>query len=57
MVVGDTVVWSRGFGVANVETGAPVTADTLFQIGSVTKSFSLAGILRCALSTCQGSFV
>ena len=32
----------RGFGVANVETGVPVTPDTLFQIGSVTKTFTAA---------------
>ncbi len=48
VVVGDRVVWSRGFGVANAETGAPVTADTLFQIGSVTKSFTAAAILTAA---------
>jgi CubicO group peptidase (beta-lactamase class C family) len=48
VVVGDTVVWARGFGVANAETGAPVTPDTLFQIGSVTKSFTAAAILTAA---------
>lgn len=48
VVVGDVVVWSHGFGVANVETGAPVTPDTLFQIGSVTKSFTAAAILAAA---------
>ena len=48
VVVGDTVVWTRGFGVANAETSAPVTPDTLFQIGSVTKSFTAAAILTAA---------
>ena len=48
VVVGDTVVWARGFGVANAETGAPVTPDTLFQIGSVTKSFTAAALLTAA---------
>ena len=48
VVVGDTVVWSRGFGVANAETGAPVSPDTLFQIGSVTKSFTAAALLTAA---------
>ncbi len=48
VVVGDRVVWSRGFGVANAETGVPVTADTLFQIGSMTKSFTAAAILTAA---------
>lgn len=48
VVVGDKVVWTKGFGVANAETGAPVTPDTLFQIGSVTKSFTAAAILAAA---------
>ena len=45
LVVGDRVAWARGFGVANVETGVAVTPDTLFQIGSATKSFTAAAIL------------
>lgn len=48
VVVGDRVVWSQGFGLANVETRTPVTADTLFQIGSVTKSFTAAALLAAA---------
>lgn len=48
VVVGDRVVWAQGFGLANVETGAGVTADTLFQIGSITKSFTAAAVLTAA---------
>jgi CubicO group peptidase (beta-lactamase class C family) len=48
VVVGDKVVWSKGFGLANAETGAPVTADTLFQIGSVTKTFTAAALLSAS---------
>jgi len=48
VVVGDRIVWTKGFGVANVDTGAAVTPDTLFQIGSVTKSFTAAAILSAA---------
>jgi CubicO group peptidase (beta-lactamase class C family) len=48
VVVGDRVVWARGFGLAHVETGAPVTADTLFQIGSVTKTFTAAALLSAS---------
>lgn len=47
-IVVDDTVWARGFGVANAETGAPVTPDTLFQIGSVTKPFTAAAILAAA---------
>ena len=50
LVVGDRVVWTKGFGVANVETGAPVAPDTLFQIGSVTKSFTAAPLMAAVPS-------
>jgi CubicO group peptidase (beta-lactamase class C family) len=50
VVVADRVVWARGFGVANVETGAAVTPDTLFQIGSITKTFTAAAIVSAASS-------
>lgn len=31
------IEWARGYGVADVETGAPVTPDTLFQAASISK--------------------
>jgi CubicO group peptidase (beta-lactamase class C family) len=34
------VVYAKGFGVSNIETGQPVTPDMLFRIGSVTKMFT-----------------
>jgi CubicO group peptidase (beta-lactamase class C family) len=40
------VIYSGGFGVRNLETRDPVTADTLFQIGSVTKPLTAIGVLR-----------
>jgi serine-type D-Ala-D-Ala carboxypeptidase/endopeptidase len=36
----DTVI--RGFGVASKETGKPPAADTVFEIGSITKTFTAA---------------
>lgn len=33
------IVHTRGFGLAEIETGTPATSDTVFAIGSVTKSF------------------
>jgi CubicO group peptidase (beta-lactamase class C family) len=48
VVAGDKVVWTKGIGVANVETGALVTPDTLFQIGSVTKTFTAAALLSAS---------
>jgi D-alanyl-D-alanine carboxypeptidase len=35
----------QGYGVANEKTGAPVQADTRFDIGSVTKTFTALGVL------------
>src|SRR3954453_16941105 len=32
------VVYSKGFGVRNLQTGAPFTPDTVYRIGSVSKA-------------------
>jgi CubicO group peptidase (beta-lactamase class C family) len=40
------VLVRKGYGLADRETGAPVTADTVFDVGSITKQFTAAGILR-----------
>lgn len=48
VVIDDRVAWVRGFGVASSDTDAPVTPDSLFQIGSVTKTFTAAAILSAA---------
>lgn len=39
------VVKVQGYGRANIECNVPVKRDTIFQIQSVTKSFTAAGIL------------
>ena len=38
------VVYARGFGVRDLETGGKVDADTLFAIGSNTKAFTATAI-------------
>jgi hypothetical protein len=40
VVRGKEVVFAKGFGLRDVEMGLPVTADTLFPIGSSTKAFT-----------------
>jgi D-alanyl-D-alanine carboxypeptidase len=45
---GDEVVYSRAFGLANLEFPAPVDGETMFRIASTTKQFTAAAILRLA---------
>ncbi|MEM6850752.1 MAG: serine hydrolase domain-containing protein, partial [Pseudomonadota bacterium] len=42
---GDEVLRSRAFGLANLETRAPTTTDTVFRIASITKQFAGASLL------------
>lgn len=44
IVQGKSVVFMKGFGVRDIRTGAPVTPDTIFDIGSCTKAFTAAAI-------------
>ena len=39
---------AEGFGVTSVEHPLPVTADTLFQIGSITKIFTGTMLMQLA---------
>jgi len=48
VVQGDQVVLAKGFGVASVETGAEVTPDMLFRLGSTTKMFTAAAVVMLA---------
>ena len=40
------VIWTRGYGVADVRTGRPITPETLFQAGSISKPIAAWGALR-----------
>ncbi len=40
VVLDDRVVLAKGYGVADLGTNKPVTADTLFEIASATKAFT-----------------
>jgi CubicO group peptidase (beta-lactamase class C family) len=48
IVSGDRLIFARGFGVSNVETGAPVTPNMLFRLGSTTKMFTAAAVVTLA---------
>jgi CubicO group peptidase (beta-lactamase class C family) len=45
LVQGGQLALAQGFGLSNVKTGARAGADTLFDIGSVTKTFTALGVL------------
>jgi CubicO group peptidase (beta-lactamase class C family) len=42
---GDTIVFARGYGLADVEHGVSITPATSFRLASVTKQFTAAAIL------------
>src|SRR6188474_829991 len=42
------IVWAKGYGVADLDTGAPVTASTLFQAASISKPVNAAAALVAA---------
>jgi serine beta-lactamase-like protein LACTB len=43
---GGRVVWSEGFGLADVEQRVPVTSQTRFRLGSVSKLLTAAAVAR-----------
>lgn len=40
------IVWSKGYGFANIANGIPVTPDTPFLIGSVSKIYTGIGVMQ-----------
>ena len=48
IVSGDRVVFSKGYGVASVETREPVRPEMLFRLGSTTKMFTAAALVLLA---------
>src|SRR5258708_4238546 len=49
LVVKDSkIIWQKGFGIADIQTKEPITTKTLFNVGSITKTFVAYGILKLA---------
>jgi len=48
IISGDQVVYQKAFGVASVETNAPMQPEMLFRLGSTTKMFTAAALLTLA---------
>ncbi len=40
------IIYTKGYGVRDTKTNAPVTENTQFEIGSITKSFTSLGALQ-----------
>ena len=63
IVSGDRVIYVKGFGTADVETGSPVTPEMVFRVGSISKMLtasvlvSLAEEGKIALDAPVGDFV
>jgi CubicO group peptidase (beta-lactamase class C family) len=49
VVRGDRVVFAKGFGKANIETGEPVRPEMLFRLGSTTKMFTACALVGLAV--------
>jgi CubicO group peptidase (beta-lactamase class C family) len=39
------IIYAKGYGLANVKENVPITAQTVFDVGSVSKQFTAASIL------------
>ncbi len=46
LVQGDEVVWTGGFGTRDMASGEPVTTDTPFRLGSISKTFVGVAMMR-----------
>ena len=48
VISGDQVIYQKAFGVANIETAAPMESQMLFRLGSTTKMFTAAALATLA---------
>src|SRR3954452_966149 len=40
IVRNDSLIYAKGYGMANLENGTPITPETIFDMGSVSKQFT-----------------
>ncbi len=45
MIHNGEIIYLKGFGIANLETGEPITPKTKFQVDDLAKQFTVLGIL------------
>ena len=46
IIQGGTPVYLRGFGLAEIDEGNPVTPKTIFRSGSISKTFTAVGLMQ-----------
>lgn len=46
IVYGDELIYAKGFGLADTKEEKPVTPDTVFRIGSISKTFTAIGLMQ-----------
>lgn len=46
VAVGRDLVWARGFGWADREKGVPAGVNTIYRVGSISKSFTAVALLQ-----------
>ncbi len=45
VVQNDELIWAEGLGFANLENKTPATADTIYRLASISKSFTGTGLM------------
>lgn len=48
VVVGDQLIWAKGFGMADREREIPADAETIYRTGSISKSFTAVVLAQLA---------
>jgi CubicO group peptidase (beta-lactamase class C family) len=46
VVVDGELAWSKGYGMRDLESHAPVDVDTVFRMGSMTKTFTATAVMQ-----------
>jgi CubicO group peptidase (beta-lactamase class C family) len=46
VVAGGNIVWFHGHGLADIAAKTPITEDTVFRIGSITKIFTAVAVMQ-----------
>ncbi|HEY9653163.1 MAG TPA: serine hydrolase domain-containing protein, partial [Coleofasciculaceae cyanobacterium] len=46
IIEGETLIYAKGFGLANVEQETAIIPDTVFRIGSISKTFTAIALMQ-----------